>query len=97
MSVLTRLRDRGLDMPDADAWMQRLAARFCTNKPLTGMLCMMVSGHPPYEDMLRESYRQLSALVESYQAQLGDQPALSERLQELLSQYGRRAPEAIDN
>lgn len=136
MSVLTRLRDRGLDMPDADAWMQRLAARFCTNKPLTGMLCMMVSGHPPYEEMLRESYRQLSALVESclaqakngapakaidtllqqvsttgntrtveladmiwqrYQAQLGDQPELSDRLQELLSQYGRRAPEAIDS
>ena len=69
MTVLTRLRERSLDLPDADAWMQRLASRFCTNKPLTGMLCMMVASHEPYGDMLRESYRQLSALAESCLAQ----------------------------
>lgn len=69
MTVLTRLRERSLDLPDTDAWMQRLASRFCTNKPLTGMLCMMVASHEPYGDMLRESYRQLSALAEACLAQ----------------------------
>jgi len=42
-----------------------LAARFCTNKPLTNTLCMMVASHPPYEELLRDTYRELSTLAES--------------------------------
>lgn len=69
MTVLTRLRERSLDLPDINGWMQRLASRFCTNKPLTGMLCMMVASHEPSADLLRESYRELSALAETCLAQ----------------------------
>ena len=65
MSLLVRVRERSLDLPDAAKWLQQLAARFCTNKPLTNTLCMMVASHPPYEELLRDTYRELSTLAES--------------------------------
>ncbi|MCH8181041.1 MAG: tetratricopeptide repeat protein [Proteobacteria bacterium] len=135
MTVLTHLQDRPVDIPDAGNWVQRLADRFCTNKSLTGMLCIMVGTHEPYVDTLRDSYRQLSTLAESclaqaksgdpakavetllergaatgntriveladmlwqrYQAQLAAHTEMAARVQDLLSRYGRRAPEALE-
>jgi len=65
MCLLVRVRERGLELPDAEKWLGRLAMRFCTNKPLTNMLSMMVASHPPYEELLRETYKELSNLAET--------------------------------
>lgn len=65
MCLLVRVRERGLDLPDADKWLSQLAMRFCTNKPLTNMLCMMVASQPPCEELLRNTYRELSNLAET--------------------------------
>jgi len=65
MCLLVRVREQGLDLPDAEKWLAQLASRFCTNKPLTNMLCMMVASHPPYEELLRNTYKDLSTLAET--------------------------------
>lgn len=65
MCLLVRVRERGLELPDAEKWLGQLAMRFCTNKPLTNMLGMMVASHPPYEELLRGTYKELSTLAET--------------------------------
>lgn len=85
MCLLVRVRERGLDLPDADKWMQQLAERFCTNKPLTNMLSMMVASHPPYEEVLRRTYRELSTLAETSLAR-AKEGAPVEAVEKLLAQ-----------
>jgi CheY-like chemotaxis protein len=65
MSLLLKLRASELELPDAELWIDKLARRFCINKGMTDMLAMMVHAHEPYEAIVRESYRKLTALAES--------------------------------
>ena len=85
MCLLVRVRERGLDLPDAEKWLAQLAMRFCTNKPLTNMLCMMVASHPPYEELLRNTYKELSTLAETSLAKAKGGAAL-EAVESLVNQ-----------
>lgn len=56
MSLLIRLSNSELELPDAEMWITRLAQRFCISKAMTDMFCMISSTNTRYQDLVREAY-----------------------------------------
>jgi CheY-like chemotaxis protein/Tfp pilus assembly protein PilF len=64
MSLLLQLRAFELDLPDAEIWIERLAKRYCISKAMTDMLCLPLSANPPYQDVIRGTYKAFGATAE---------------------------------
>ncbi|MFT3856990.1 MAG: hypothetical protein QM742_05640 [Aquabacterium sp.] len=53
-ALLTRMACRGVDLPDAAWWLQRLALRACVSPSISKLLSEVVRAHPPYRDLVHK-------------------------------------------
>lgn len=72
MGLLARLSQNELELPDAEIWVQQLAARFCISKPSTDLLAMTVGGHASYDDIVHGAYKLIGEYAEKAMSQAKD-------------------------
>ena len=64
LGLLARLKATELELPDADGWIQTLAARFCVSKASCELLACTARIHPPYEEAVRAGHASVGTLAE---------------------------------
>ena len=64
LSVLARVEAAAIRCPDAPAWVDEVARRFCVSRAATDMLCMAVRGSEPYEAQVRQGHAEISGIAE---------------------------------
>jgi CheY-like chemotaxis protein len=64
LGLLARLKSTELELPDADSWIQKLAARFCVSKASSEMLARIAHLHPPYEEAVHAGHASVGTLAE---------------------------------
>ncbi len=64
LSLLTRLKATELELPDAEAWIHTLAARFCVSKASSELLACTARLHPPYEEAVHAGHASVGTLAE---------------------------------
>ena len=53
LNVLALFHERTIQLEENEALVNTIGLRFCSNRPLTELLCASVRRHPPYADQLR--------------------------------------------
>ncbi len=64
LGLLGRLKATELELPDADLWIQTLAARFCVSKASSELLAHTARVHPPYEEAVHAGHASVGTLAE---------------------------------
>jgi CheY-like chemotaxis protein/predicted negative regulator of RcsB-dependent stress response len=68
LAVLVRLRNTEIQLTESDAWITRIAQRFCVSKPSADMLCMAVQQHEPYVALIRAGHAHITRAAEQAMA-----------------------------
>ena len=68
LAVMSRLRNTEIQLPDSDAWVSKIAHRFCVSKPSTDLLCMSVQGDEPYCEAIRAGHTHITVLAQKAMA-----------------------------
>lgn len=64
LAVLTRLHSTEIALAESDAWIAKIAQRFCVSKGSADMLCMTVQGHEPSMALIRAGHAYIGQLSE---------------------------------
>lgn len=64
LGLLARLKATELELPDADAWIHTLAARFCVSKASSELLTCAARAYAPYEEVVRAGHASVGTLAE---------------------------------
>lgn len=68
LAVLVRLRSTEIQLAEGDAWITKIAQRFCVSKPSADMLCMTVQDHEPYQALIRAGHAHITGTAEQAMA-----------------------------
>lgn len=69
LAVLARLRSTEIQLDESDAWVTRIAQRFCVSKASSEMLCKAVQCHEPSLALVRAGHAHITGLAEEAIAQ----------------------------
>ena len=64
LNLLLRVGRQGLELPDASAWVERLAERFCVSKASSDMLCLTLEQNTRYAEVVRAAYQRIGESAE---------------------------------
>lgn len=92
LSVWVRVHASGLQVPDVEEQIQKVALRFCASKAHTDMLTMAVRTHEPYAELVQQSYKRVLEMAEKAMAHVR-QGTMDPALQTLMT-YGKQTSNA---
>jgi CheY-like chemotaxis protein len=64
LAVIGRLRQTEIQLPEAEAWVSRIAKRFCVSKASSEMLCSACGSDPTYAAAIREGLHTITQMAE---------------------------------
>ncbi|MDL2336640.1 MAG: hypothetical protein QFE16_02245 [Pseudomonadota bacterium] len=64
LSMLARLRNTEVQLPDAESWVTDIAQRFCVSKASCEMLCSAAGNDETYSALIREGLHGISSMAE---------------------------------
>ncbi len=65
LALLSQLANKAIQLDEAEAWVQTLGMRFCSNRSLTELLAASALAHPPYAESMRVAQTKVLEFAET--------------------------------